>query len=827
MIEVTFSGSTHETSAFGLTQWDKGRKLKIIWSDVPEKFQVHFSSRGSDEAVVAEAEGKNGEAVADIPDELLKVGTDIFVWIYLSENDSEGESVKRAVLYVRPRPKPRNILDEIEPSQQEKLELILKEIKDEIGYMRENGTDAEYVPGYVTEEAERLALKINETMNEKSVAFMLASDAHLKVGDYIGNSSVRHMSQAMRLVSGKCRLNFAAYLGDMTEGGSEKAVEDAKKEIMQVNGYLNDVFSIVPSMRCHGSEDNLHKAFYRNGKYIGSEELYSYIGRWNKNAVYPDGEKLRGYCYKDLENEKLRIICLNTSDTYGKELTPTALTALMSPVQLTWFCRALDLSSKADSAEWGIILIGHHPLDMSDNFSTALHIIEKYVAGESVDMVLSDGTNISYDYEGKNSAKILAQFHGHLHNYRVNFITESKIPLIAIPNASLYGSNFYSDPSCTNQENTEFAEAVTYEKTAGGAEDTAFCVAVIDKYSGTINVLHYGAGKDRIIVCGAVSEDTLPDGDENGNGGENQGGSGNEGDSGGTEYVYTNLVPGSKSVIDTPYSDGEGYIDNYILTSADTLYFSRGYTHTGYMPAVKTDVIRIAGGEYDGTVGNYLIVTDAEHNVLFVKTLNGYTEIDEGISFTDSGIMVFEPSEVSSADLTDMALIRISTKGIGANLIVTANEEIDASEITTVAPPMISYTNIMRFALDENGADFGTGGYKNGRIINRSGEETDKKYMTVTGYFEVEADAVLRIKGLIFDGSEGCCLCVYDADHQLLHNITVNASSQSNYGISYNNGVYTFTPSEATADMTGIAYVRFSGKGSGATVIITYDEEIV
>ena len=228
MIELTFSGSTHETSAFGLTQWDKGQKLKIFWEDLPAKFQVHFSSRGSDEAVVVEAESENGIGVANIPDELLRVGTDIFVWIYLSENNNQGESVKRAVLYVRPRPKPQSVLDEIEPTQQEKLEIILKDINDNIEYMKENGCDAEYMPEYVKKEAERLSVKLNETLTEDTVVFMMASDAHIKTGDYNSDNSIKHMSQAMRLIAENCRVDFAGYLGDMTAGGSDKSIAEAR-----------------------------------------------------------------------------------------------------------------------------------------------------------------------------------------------------------------------------------------------------------------------------------------------------------------------------------------------------------------------------------------------------------------------------------------------------------------------------------------------------------------------------------------------------------------------------------------------------------------------
>ena len=130
MIEITFDNSVKEVSAFGLTQWDKGQKLKILWDDMPLKFQVHFTSRGSHEAIVVSAESQSGTAVVDIPDELLKNSADIFAWIYLTEGENVGESTKRAVLYVRPRAKPHTDIEDLEPTQQEITEIERKIITD-------------------------------------------------------------------------------------------------------------------------------------------------------------------------------------------------------------------------------------------------------------------------------------------------------------------------------------------------------------------------------------------------------------------------------------------------------------------------------------------------------------------------------------------------------------------------------------------------------------------------------------------------------------------------------------------------------------------------
>ena len=45
MIEITFDNSVKEVSAFGLTQWDKGQKLRILWQDMPESWGLWASLR--------------------------------------------------------------------------------------------------------------------------------------------------------------------------------------------------------------------------------------------------------------------------------------------------------------------------------------------------------------------------------------------------------------------------------------------------------------------------------------------------------------------------------------------------------------------------------------------------------------------------------------------------------------------------------------------------------------------------------------------------------------------------------------------------------------
>ena len=820
MIEILFDNSRKEASAFGLTQWDKGQKLKILWDEMPEKMQVHFASRNSDEAIVTSAEIKEGFAEVEIPDVLLQKSDDIFLWLYAVEGSSVGETVKKGVLYVRPRPKPHTAVDDLEKSQQEILEDILNGIEENLKYIKENGNDLEYVPDYVSDQAQSLAKKVVSVSNENTVSFIAVSDAHLKEGDYNSEKALKHMSQAVKIITESCPIDFIAYLGDMTSGGSDKAITDAVSEIMSVNTAISSAKSDVPTFRFTGAEDCLNKALFRNGDIIDANELYSLIGKWNKDAECPYEDKARGYFYKDFENDKLRVICLNTSEIYGKTLVPTSSAAFMSENQLNWLCQSLDLSAKSDNAEWKIILLGHHPLDMIDRFPIALEILEAYVQSKSINVASSGGESVAYDFTGRNSAKIIGQFHGYLHNYRVKHITSENIPLIAIPNAGYYDNNYYADSSYTNAENNAYADAQTFDKTANSGEDTAFCVVVADKNTGKISALHYGAGIDREIVKNADDSGSSGDGENTGGGNENQGGNNTDG------APYTNLVPYSTDRLGELYGEA-GYKNNYKLTSTDEEVYKNGYVLTGFIPVSYGGVIRVAGGVFDGSAGNYLIAYNSSKEVIWLASLNGSKDDKSGIAYTVTKILMLSTEDVETGNLNDIAFIRVSTVGVGEDLIITVNEDIDNSEIDEgMGTPVVNYTNIVQFATDKYGNTFSQNGSRNNYrlLVNGTGEVCSG--YTAIGFLEADTGAVIRVKGLAFDGQVGSCLCLYDGNFKIIKGILLDGEDDAENGIVYENGIMKFTVADANDDLSKLGYFRVSGIGSNTNLIITYCEEI-
>ena len=137
----------------------------------------------------------------------------------------------------------------------------------------------------------------------------------------------------------------------------------------------------------------------------------------------------------------------------------------------------------------------------------AANCLQAYINGE-VFSITHDGMDIEYDFSGRNRATIIAQFHGHVHNYKVDYIhyrssegeiLQTTVKRIAIPNTNFYRNNEYGSDSGTEYYGIEFGETVTYNKEYENAKDTAFSAITIDKSSKKIYVYNYGAGKDRVV----------------------------------------------------------------------------------------------------------------------------------------------------------------------------------------------------------------------------------------------------------------------------------------------------------------------------------------
>lgn len=573
------------------------------------------------------------------------------------------------------------------------------------------------IPNYIKTAALEVAKKVRAVQTAESITFIAMSDAHqLDTNADIVTGNLHAGMAAKVLAYALPNIDFMCFLGDYTAGSSTTTIAEGKQHFKEINANIDEAFFGIPQFRTVGNHDDLHYSQTQNGRKLTAEELYQYIGTYNDGATVDPNNPQGGYCYRDFADKKLRVICLNTSDN----LNAGAIT----DAQLKWFAQtALDFSAKSNPSDWSFVVIGHHPADW---VITPAAVLKAYVGGETY-----SAASWSKNFSGANSATFLGNFHGHIHNfkagklhYRSNTSTspittsEFNAVRVGIPNACFLRNNEYGQNSGTEVDDIEYGD-VTYNKTAGTAQDTAFCVIVIDRSSKVIHAFCYGAGIDREIsydftlvsynVTNTLSNVTS----------SNSLMSVTEGSSynatltpaGGYSLGSVTVTMGGVDITGTAYSDGViniesvtgdivitatakkaaidliatyGYRDGYRLsTSSGNFSAGTGYVAIGYPNAIPVGVADYPSGfviEVTGANFNSLAHSNCTWAIYqgtdpaVTSGFGGYiragTEKLNGVSttveLTDNGIKWTFP-----AGLPSYTFLRFAGHGSGANLTGT------------------------------------------------------------------------------------------------------------------------------------------------------------
>lgn len=580
------------------------------------------------------------------------------------------------------------------------------------------------IPSYVKAEALAVAEKVKAVMKADSIVFLAISDLH-HTGPQVDNWQTNinagnlHACQALKVLSYSLpQIDFACMLGDVTFGNAKTTTELMQQQFDQINGWLGEAWRGVPQLRTVGNHDT--------GEYstlVGAQFLKNNIWKYNEGAVY--GSEEYGYCYRDFAEKKLRVICLNTCE--GETVSGESAAYCCSPEQLLWFAQTLyAVGSKADAAQWGIIVLGHYPLDLGGAYPTG-NIVKAYVAGEST---VQNGVTVNFN--GHNSAKFIANVHGHNHCFQFGKLhsvangqgTEFDAWRMCTPNACFYRNN----SGVVTMNGISFGDPAPHDKTAGTGKDTAFNVNVINPSEQVLYSFCYGAGIDRTIGYAATvyhsitntltnattsndavaAEDgtaysatiTAADGYTMSSvtvamGGTDITSTAYNSDTGVVSIAavtgdvvitakaakvvsYHNLVPKAvdSSGASAPYTDG------LMLKSDGTTSALNHFTVTGFIPfdGGAVHVYRIGG---DGITWNEYGARLAWYNADF--TLKGSV-----LSYDQLGRNMYYPTKIddpnaAAAFSTDAnvappqgaAYFRVSAKGKGENLVVTLDEKIE------------------------------------------------------------------------------------------------------------------------------------------------------
>lgn len=360
------------------------------------------------------------------------------------------------------------------------------------------------IPDYIKAAALEVAKKVKAVQTDESIIFIAMSDSHqlnTSADIVTGNKHAGMAAKALAYILPN--IDFACFLGDYTAGSNTTTIEEGKQHFAEINADIDEAFSGIVQFRTLGNHDPLGYSYSQNGDYLNQATLYELVGKYNDDGVTVMGSTTGGYCYRDFNDKKVRVICLNTS-----EMTSASSGGAenMTAEQKLWFANTLK-GAGAKGSSWGIIVLSHHPLDWG-NVLMASNIVHAYVEGGSITVTSGNTVNFS----GSNSAKFLGAFHGHVHGFKaakLNYIansvgTEYQAYRVAVPNMCFSRNNEYGQNGNTEYYGIEFGEDTTYNKTANSANDTAFVVNVVNPSEEKIYSFCYGAGYDREIFTGTV-----------------------------------------------------------------------------------------------------------------------------------------------------------------------------------------------------------------------------------------------------------------------------------------------------------------------------------
>lgn len=628
--------------------------------------------------------------------------------------------------------------------------LTLDAMADEIGNLSaEEIIQHANIPDYVKEEALRVANAVQAVRKDDSIVFLAMSDNHqygaqADAVQYPDATAIKsdtgnlHAAMAAKIFAYALGFDFMAQLGDATFGNAQTTSELLRAQTNELLSFLRESHKDIPCFHAIGNHDS--GIYYHNAMMsTGNTGVYTESGEWlynnytalseSENTVF-GGQANGGYCYRDFPDKKLRVFLLNTSEA----LIVNQLDRATLGSQRKWFADALvNLNSKSDAANWQWMLLSHYPADYGNTMPLS-ELLKAYVEGGSITIALESGSNATVNFSGKNSAKMIAQFHGHVHNFLTSklysYATGKGVKYdawrVCIPNGQYSTENRYT--TVGSYTDISFAQDVAYSKTENSAKDTSFVINVVTPSEQKITSICYGAGIDRVIgyaatvyysVNATLTNVTLTGGANSVEAGQPYTATLTIPDNyewgavmitmGGTDItssVYSNgsisiaqvtgniVITASASEIETytnwvkKSTDADGNIIGYksgvyINSSGEEASRDKSYT-TGFIPckgsAKSTIYLKNVGFQKGASDAEYQRITfyDSSKTCIVLITANSEGAMYHPVKTDDGTYTSFQiRANTSGKDTSGDLFIRISASYLGADSVITVDEPIE------------------------------------------------------------------------------------------------------------------------------------------------------
>lgn len=348
------------------------------------------------------------------------------------------------------------------------------------------------VKDYVQIEADAVADRVRNVQTAYSLSLVAVSDTHYNIDSESLQNGLMDMTQGVKAIKAQVKTDFDVSFGDMIwRLSSDGNFAKGKAEMIGMTKLLAEAFGDDPQIRIVGNHDPNCEG---STGYFTAPQLYGFTGAYSDMLTRRSDSAYSGNGYIDFERQKMRFIVLNTSYYPSTEHPDQGSTYYsFGPAQGQWLAQTLDMSSKSDAQDWQIVIMAHLALDNTAQTNIGKHsaILNAYENGGT----WTDG-NYSYNFSGKNAAKLALYINGHSHKYmwrNMRNVNSSGTVLNTLKMVDIYV------PNALDGREEESIDGVTYTKTAGTAESTAFQIITINPVDKIVYAHHYGAGIDTIM----------------------------------------------------------------------------------------------------------------------------------------------------------------------------------------------------------------------------------------------------------------------------------------------------------------------------------------
>ena len=349
---------------------------------------------------------------------------------------------------------------------------VMISVMEEVNDIKEK-TLGNPLPDYYYED-NWLSNKVSEIREKtamlEGVVFGFITDLHFKSNSlnskYLLNEVFRNTS-----------INFAIAGGDYpANDGSIIDLKESGNILLDYIRYNDD--KILPM---HGNHD--FSATDTSGQIsISNKFAYDYIIRPVEEKIHSENGKM--YWYKDIENQKIRLICLDGWENYPPESNANnTIGAWISQEQYDWFINLLN-----NSNGYSVIIFSHSPLNSSMTGYVGTHL-----PLHNLLKAFKERTTYSFNRTG-------TLYDGEVHSISFNaYFTNCTGDLVCVINGhahvdeSLVVDGILDITTTCDAHYTEDG----YSARAGTLTEQAFDIFCIDTKARTIKTIRIGRGNNR------------------------------------------------------------------------------------------------------------------------------------------------------------------------------------------------------------------------------------------------------------------------------------------------------------------------------------------